>query len=233
MTITADNVQILVIDDESQIRKLLRFTLEDAGYVVREAETGRGGLQEATHALPDVIILDLGLPDLSGTEVLTQLRKWTMTPVLILSVLAHEGSKIAGLDAGADDYLTKPFTGGELLARIRSLLRRVKGANPAFSVRFGQVEVDLVKRRVFRDGMIVKLTGREYDLLHMLVSNRDKILTHGQLLRELWGPEGDGQTHYLRIFMMRLRRKLEEDPDSPKYLQTESGVGYRLVVEGV
>ena len=174
----------------------------------------------------------MGLPDLPGAEVLAQLRKWTMTPVLILSVLAHEGAKIAGLDAGADDYLTKPFTSGELLARLRSLRRRVRGVFPAMNVKFGHVEVDLVKRRVFRDGQMVKLTGREYDLLHMLVMNRDKILTHGQILRELWGPDGDGQTHYLRIFMMRLRRKLEEDPDSPKYFQTESGVGYRLVIEG-
>jgi len=227
----SENPEVLVIDDENQIRRLLRFTLEDAGYAVREADTGHRGLVEAAHHHPDVVILDLGLPDISGVEVLRRLREWTSTPVLILSVFGQEERKIAGLDAGADDYLTKPFAGGELLARLRALLRRVKGAEPATLVRFAAVEVDLVRRRVMRDGRLVKLTGREYAVLRLLVANQDKVLTHRQILRELWGPRAESQTHYLRVFMMRLRRKLEEDPDAPKFFQTESGIGYRFVSE--
>ncbi len=220
---------VLIIDDENQIRRLLRFTLEDAGYAVREAETGHGGLVAAAHSPPDAVILDLGLPDLSGIEVLKRMREWSPLPVLILSVFGQEGSKIAALDAGADDYLTKPFGGGELLARLRALLRRVKPAEPTNAVRFGTVEVDLVQRRVTKDGRKIKLTEKEYTLLRLLVVHRDKVLTHRHILNELWGPKEAGQTHYLRIFMMRLRRKIEDEPDAPKYLQTESGIGYRLV----
>ena len=181
------------------------------------------------HRLPDAIILDLGLPDLPGVEVLKLLREWSPLPVLILSVFGEEGSKVAGLDAGADDYLTKPFGGAELLARLRALLRRVKPAEPASAVRFGAIEVDLVLRRVTKSGQPVKLTAREYDLLRLLVTHRDKVLTHRHILKELWGPKMEAQTHYLRVFMMRLRQKLEDEPDAPKYLQTESGIGYRLV----
>ncbi len=222
---------VLVIDDESQIRRLLRFTLEDAGYTVREAETGHAGLVAAAHAPPDAVILDLGLPDLPGLEVLKRLREWSPLPVLILSVFGQEGSKVAALDAGADDYLTKPFGGAELLARLRALLRRVKPAEPAGAVRFGQVEVDLMHRRVTKDGQPVKLTVKEYALLRLLVAHRDKVLTHRQILNELWGQKMEGQTHYLRVFMMRLRRKLEDEPDAPKHFQTESGIGYRLVCD--
>ena len=224
--------EILIIDDENQIRRLLRFTLEDAGYGVREAATGHGGLVAAAHQPPDAIILDLGLPDLPGVEVLKQLREWSALPVLILSVFGQEGSKVAGLDAGADDYLTKPFGGSELLARLRALLRRVKPAEIASVVRFGAIEVDLVRRHVTKDGRKVKLTAKEYSLLRLLVTHRDKVLTHRQILHELWGAKMEGQTHYLRVFMMRLRRKLEEEPDAPKYFQTESGIGYRLVSDG-
>jgi len=227
----SDKPEILIVDDENQIRRLLRFTLEDAGYVVREADSGHRGLVEIAHRNPDAVILDLGLPDMPGVEVLARMREWTATPVLILSVFGQEDTKIAGLDAGADDYLTKPFGGGELLARLRALLRRVRAAEPAGAARFGLVEVDLVRRRVTRAGRIVKLTAREYAVLRLLVSHRDKVLTHRQILRELWGPKAETQTHYLRVFMMRLRRKLEDDPDAPKYLQTESGIGYRLVSE--
>ncbi len=221
--------EVLVIDDEMQIRRLLRFTLEDAGYVVREAETGHSGLVAIAHQPPDAIILDLGLPDMPGIDVLKRLREWSPLPVLILSVFGQEGSKVAGLDAGADDYLTKPFGGAELLARLRSLLRRAKPAEPASTVRFGAVEVDLVRRRVTKDGRNVKLTAKEYALLRLLVAERDKVLTHRQILQELWGSKLAGQTHYLRVFMMRLRRKLEDEPDAPRYFQTESGIGYRLV----
>jgi len=223
--------EVLVIDDEIQIRRLLRFTLGDAGYAVREAETGHSGLVAAAHQAPDAIILDLGLPDMPGVEVLKRLREWSALPVLILSVFGQEGSKVAALDAGADDYLTKPFGGAELLARLRALLRRVKPAGVATTVQFGTIEVDPVRRLVTKGGTPVKLTAREYDLLRLLVAHRDRVLTHRHILRELWGPKMDDRTHYLRIFMMRLRRKLEDEPDAPRYLLTESGIGYRLVCD--
>jgi two-component system KDP operon response regulator KdpE len=220
---------ILVIDDEPQIRRLLRFTLEEAGYAVREAETGQTGLHEIAREAPDAVILDLGLPDLPGLEVLKLLRAWSTTPVLILSVFGQEGSKIAALDAGADDYLTKPFGGGELLARLRALLRRIKPAVASSTFRFGAVEVDFVRRRVLKDGQSVKLTAMEYALLRLFITHRGKVLTHRQILRELWGPKAEGQTHYLRTYMLRLRRKLEEEIDAPRFFQTESGIGYRFV----
>jgi len=223
--------EVLIIDDEHQIRRLLRFTLEDAGYDVRESATGHEGLVEAAHRAPDAIILDLGLPDRTGIEVLKQLREWSALPVLILSVFGQEGSKVAALDAGADDYLTKPFGGAELLARMRALLRRVKPAENAATVRFGTVEVDPVRRFVTKGGGPVKLTAREYDLLRLLVANRDRVLTHHHILQELWGPKMADKTHYLRVFMMRLRRKLEDEPDTPRHLLTESGIGYRLVCD--
>jgi two-component system KDP operon response regulator KdpE len=220
---------ILVIDDEVQIRRLVRLTLEDAGYLVREAETGQAGLDEAARKTPDAIILDLGLPDRPGIEVLGQLRQTSVAPVLILSVFALETNKIAGLDAGADDYLTKPFSGGELVARLRALLRRIKPAVASNAFRFGKVEVDLARRRVTREGKPVKLTAIEYAMLQLFITHRDKVLTHRQILRELWGPKAEEQTHYLRIYMMRLRRKLEDELDEPRYFHTESGIGYRFV----
>jgi two-component system KDP operon response regulator KdpE len=222
--------EVLVIDDEVQIRRLLRFTLEEASYSMREAETGQMGLSEIAHRRPDAIILDLGLPDIPGIDVLKRLREWSPVPVLILSVFGQEKNKIAALDAGADDYLTKPFGSGELLARLRVLLRRVKSAEEgAAPVQFGSVEVDLERRLVTKDRQPVKLTAREYALLRMFVVHKGKVLTHRQILSELWGPNAEGQTHYLRIYMMRLRQKLEVDPDVPQYFQTESGVGYRLL----
>lgn len=231
MKTPSGKAEILVVDDELQLRRLLRFTLEDAGYDVREADAGHRALVEVAHRRPDAVILDLGLPDMSGVEVLKRLREWTALPVLILSVLDDEGSKIAGLDAGADDYLAKPFGGGELLARLRALLRRIQSAESVDRIRFGAIEVDLVARRVTKAGQPVKLTAREYALLRMLVVHRDKVLTHRQILSELWGPKAENQTHYLRVFMMRLRQKIEADPDDPRHLQTESGIGYRLVSE--
>ena len=222
---------VLVIDDEAQIRRLLRLTLEDADYAVREAATGQAGLDEVARRNPDAIILDLGLPDLPGAEVLQRLREWNPVPVLILSVFGQEGSKIAGLDAGADDYLTKPFGSGELLARLRALLRRVKPAVASNTFRFDAVEIDFSRRLVTKAGRPVKLTAMEYALLKLFVTHHDKALTHRQILRELWGPKAELQTHYLRTYMLRLRRKLEDDLDAPKYFQTESGVGYRFVSE--
>ena len=196
---------------------------------MREAETGQAGLSEIAHRRPDAIVLDLGLPDIPGIDVLRRLREWCPVPVLILSVFGEEKNKIAALDAGADDYLTKPFGSGELLARLRVLLRRVKPVEEMTPIQFGSIEVDLVRRLVTKDRQAVKLTAREYGLLRLFVLHRGKVLTHRQILSELWGPNADGQTHYLRIYMMRLRQKLEVDPDAPQYFQTESGVGYRLV----
>jgi two-component system KDP operon response regulator KdpE len=221
--------EVLVIDDEVQIRRLLRFTLEEASYSMREAETGQSGLSEVAHRRPDAIILDLGLPDIPGIDVLKRLREWSPVPVLILSVFGQEKNKIAALDAGADDYLTKPFGSGELLARLRVLLRRVRATEETAPVQFGSIEVDLERRLVTKDRLPVKLTAREYALLRLFVIHRGKVLTHRQILSELWGPNAEGQTHYLRIYMMRLRQKLEVDPDAPQYFQTESGVGYRLL----
>lgn len=218
-----------MIDDEAQIRRLLRLTLEEAGYAVDEAETGRDGLREASRRGPDAIILDLGLPDVSGVEVLQALRERSAVPVLILSVFGQEDRKIAGLDAGADDYLTKPFADGELLARLRALLRRVKPAVASNRFRFGPVTVDLERRLVTKAGRPVKLTSMEYALLQLFITHRDKALTHRQILRELWGPKAEGQTHYLRTYLMRLRRKLEPEDETPGHFQTESGIGYRFV----
>jgi two-component system KDP operon response regulator KdpE len=228
---TEIKADILVIDDEVQIRRLLRLTLESAGYHVREAETGALGLNEAAVRRPDAVILDLSLPDQSGVEVLRRLREWSQIPVLILSVRGEESDKISILDAGADDYLTKPFGGGELLARIRVLLRRAQPATEASIVRFGDVEVDFTRRAVTKAGLDVRLTAREYALLRLLLKHRGKVLIHRQILRELWGPQAEGQTHYLRVYMAHLRQKLESEPNRPKYLKTESGIGYRLMAE--
>ena len=224
--------EVLVIDDEVQIRRLLRVTLEAAGYKVREAETGTLGLSEAAGRRPDLVVLDLGLPDLPGLEVLRRLREWSRVPVLILSVKGEESDKIAALDTGADDYLTKPFGGGELVARLRALLRRPKAAEEeAGCVTFGELEVDLARRVVTLKGQEVRLTAKEYAMLRLFVVNRGKVITHRQILRELWGPKAEGQTHYLRVYMAHLRAKLEADPDRPRLFRTESGIGYRLMVE--
>ena len=223
--------KVLVIDDEPQIRRLLRLTLEDAGYSVCEAATGRSGLDECARPGQDAIILDLGLPDMSGLDVLKRLREWKTVPVLILSVFGHEDSKIAGLDAGADDYLTKPFSERELLARLRAMLRRVNPTVVSNTFGFGDVVVDFVHRRVVKAGRPVNLTPLEYALLKLFIAHHDKALTHRHILRELWGPTAESQTHYLRAYMLRLRRKLEDEPNAPRFFQTESRIGYRFVGE--
>ncbi len=233
MSADPNKPEILVIDDERQIRRLLRLTLEDAGYAVREAATGQAGLDEVARQNPDAVILDLGLPDIPGVVVLKRLREGNVIPVLILSVFGQEDSKVAGLDAGADDYLTKPFGSAELLARLRALLRRIKPAVASNVFRFDEIEVDFMRRRVSKAGRPVKLTAMEYAILQLFITHRDKVLTHRQILRTLWGPKAELQTHYLRTYMLRLRRKLEDDLDTPKYFQTESGVGYRFVSESL
>jgi two-component system KDP operon response regulator KdpE len=223
--------EVLVIDDEVQIRRLLRVTLESAGFRVREAEGGEIGLVETATKRPDAIILDLGLPDLPGIEVLKRLREWSRLPVLILSVRGQEADKIEALDAGADDYLSKPFGGGELLARMRAMLRRVQTREEESGVSFGEVEIDFARRVVTKAGTAVKLTPKEYGLLRLLVLHRGRVITHRQLLRELWGPKAEEQTQYLRVYMTHLRQKLENDPNQPRFFKTESGIGYRFSEE--
>ena len=225
----ANTVTALVIDDEPQIRRLLTISLEAGGYRVITANSGQEGLVLAAQHRPEVIILDLGLPDLSGLEVLKRLREWTQTPVLILTVQDAEADKIAALDAGADDYVTKPFNTGELLARLRAARRhadKARAEEPVFQS--GELVVDLVARRVTRKGQPVKLTATEYALLRLFIQHAGKVLTHRQILREVWGPTHEAHTHYLRVYLAHLREKLEKNPASPALLLTESGVGYRL-----
>lgn len=230
MTRAEHKAHILVVDDEEQIRRLLRNALETAGYQVREAESGRIALGEIALRAPDMVILDLGLPDIHGTEVLRALRAMCSAPVLILSVSGNESGKIEALDAGADDYLTKPFSGGELLARIRALMRRKQPQSiPGGVVKFGPFQVDLEQRQVLRNGQAVKLALLEFRVLQMFVTNRDKLLTHQYLLNELWGPSAKGRTNYLRYYVMQLRKKLGEDVNTEGHFQTEAGVGYRFV----
>ncbi len=225
----SEKANILVIDDEIQIRRLLSNTLVEAGHSVLTAATGALGLKEAAYRRPDAIILDLGLPDMSGIEVLRQLREWSQIPVLILSVHGEEDRKVEALDAGAEDYLTKPFGESELLARIRVLLRRPKLTEETTSARHGNIEVDFLQRVVAIKGVPIKLTGKEYSLLRLFIQHRGKVLTHRQILSAIWGPDAKPQTHYLHVYVRRLREKLEEDPDEPVYFRTESGIGYRFV----
>lgn len=220
---------ILVIDDEVQILRLLRITLEAAGYEVVEAASGKLGLSEVPRCQPDAIVLDLGLPDLPGLDLLRQLREWSKVPVLVLTVLAAERDKVAALDSGADDYLTKPFGSAELMARLRAILRRVPDESEPSVASFGDIQVDLAARVVRRAGAEVRLTAKEYAMLRLLVVHRGKVVTHGQMLRELWGPKAEENTHYLRVHMTHIRQKLEAEPHKPRHLRTESGIGYRLV----
>jgi two-component system KDP operon response regulator KdpE len=225
-----DSNKVLVIDDEHQIRRLLRMTLEDAGCNVVEAPDGESGLSQTVVEQPHLIILDLGLPTMSGVEVINDLRRWSDIPVLVLSIFSEEKNKIEALDAGADDYLTKPFSTGELLARMRALQRRIKAVSTnLFS--FGVVEVDLPNRRVSKAGALVKLTSMEFSLLEIFITHRGKMLTHRFILSTLWGARAIVKTHYLRTYVLRLRRKLEDNPETPKFFVTESGIGYRFFPE--
>src|SRR3954462_10708864 len=198
---------VLVIDDEVQIRRLLHACLESNGYLVREAATGQEGIGAAAQHPPDVVILDLGLPDMEGLAVLKRLREWSRVPVVVLTVRESEADKIAALDGGADDYVTKPFSAGELLARLRVAQRHSQPLPEAAVFQFGDVEIDLTSRRVRRDGGDIKLSATEYSLLRLLVKNAGRVLTHGQILREVWGPTYGEQTHYLRVYVAHLREK--------------------------
>jgi two-component system KDP operon response regulator KdpE len=224
----------LIVEDEPQIRRFVREALEAKGWQVHEAASRQRGLVEAGTRKPDLIVLDLGLPDGDGLDLIREVRGWSSVPIVVLSARADEADKIAALDAGADDYLTKPFGVGELLARVRANLRRpravaAEGEGADFVFRFGGVEVDQHTRVVRRDGAEVHHTPIEYRLLAVLIANAGRVLTHRQLLREVWGPSQAGQNHYLRIYMGNLRRKLEADPAQPRHLLTETAVGYRLV----
>ena len=226
---TAETPVVLIIEDEPQIRRFVRSALEEEGCVVHEAGTAADGLALAAAHEPALVVLDLGLPDREGVEVVRCLRGWSDAPVIILSARADETDKIDALDAGADDYLTKPFGVGELLARTRALLRRNRSDESARpQVRFGDVEVDLAMRKVTRAGEAVHLTPMEYRLLCTFVANPGRVLTHRQLLKEVWGGDAVEHSHYLRIYVQHLRRKLEDDAARPRHLLTETGVGYRF-----
>jgi two-component system KDP operon response regulator KdpE len=227
----AKKSMVLVIDDEIQIRRLLRACLEISGYDVVEAATGQSGLEEAVRRQPDLILLDMGLPDMEGLAVLKRLREWSQAPILIVSVRRLEEEKIAALDNGANDYLTKPFGTGELLARLR-VLQRAAHPRPALEVfRSGPLSVDLTTRTVKVKGRAVRLTATEYSLLLLFVQHAGKVLTHGQLLREIWGVQEVEKTGPLRVYVGYLREKLESNPTKPELLITEPGVGYRLVLQ--
>jgi len=231
---SADKPVVIVIEDDPQIRRFLRTGLTTHGFEVHEADTGKSGLTAAENRKAELVILDLGLPDIDGVEITKRLRAWSAMPVIVLSARITEGDKIAALDAGADDYLTKPFSLGELLARIRVALRHSnlaarQDADGVFSV--ANLKVDLAHRRVHVAEQEVHLTPIEYRLLTALVKNAGKVMTHRQLLKEVWGPSHVEHNHYLRIYMANLRHKLEADPARPRFLLTETGVGYRLADE--
>lgn len=220
---------ILLIDDEAAIRKLLEITLHAHGHRTSSAATAAEGLTAAAMHPPDLILLDLGLPDADGQEVLLQLREWFSGPVIILSVRDGEDDIVQALDNGANDYLTKPFRSGELLARIRSALRLAQSAESEPVQNFGNLSIDLAARTVRKNGEPIKLTSTEYALLALFMRNEGKVLTHPFILREVWGPGYVAQTHYPRVFVGQLRKKVEDDPNQPKFIVTESGIGYRFV----
>jgi two-component system, OmpR family, KDP operon response regulator KdpE len=225
---------VVLIEDEPQIRRFLRATLTSQGYRLFEAPTGADGIIEVGSRQPDVVIIDLGLPDMDGIEVIRRLREWTVVPIIVLSARGQERDKVTALDAGADDYVSKPFGASELLARIRVSLRHAAGASheadeAAFKV--GDLHVDLLRRHVAVGAAEVRLTPTEYKLLTTLIRHAGKVVTHQQLLREVWGPAHTDQAHYVRIYMAHLRHKLEAEPARPRYLLTEPGVGYRLAVD--
>jgi two-component system, OmpR family, KDP operon response regulator KdpE len=223
--------RILVIDDEAQIQKLLHITLKSHDFEVVQAGTAKEGMELAASNLPDVILLDLGLPDINGHEVLTKLRAWFINPVIILSVQSREEDIVKALDNGANDYLIKPFRTGELIARIRSSLRKQIPESIKYSEGGNSLEIDFNSRTVKRGHEILKLTATEFDLLALLARNEGRVLTHQTLLRQVWGPGYLNQTQYLRVFIGQLRKKIEKEPNHPEFIITESGVGYRFITK--
>ena len=221
--------EVLIIDDEPQIQKLLKITLESNEYEVSLASDAKEGLAKAVDHAPDLIVLDLGLPDLNGHDVLRQLREWNTNAIIILSVQKNEEDVVKALDNGANDYLVKPFRTGELLARIRSALRKKTEEEKESILRYGEIFIDLFARVVKKNDETVKLTATEYNLLALFIKNEGRVLTHQYLLREIWGPGYVNQSQYLRVFIAQLRKKIEADANRPKYLVTESGIGYRFV----
>jgi two-component system, OmpR family, KDP operon response regulator KdpE len=231
---TASAPLVLLIEDEQSMRRFLRVALSAEHYRLLEAANAADGLRDMAAHNPDIVLLDLGLPDADGITVTRHIREWSDRPIIVLSARGQDGDKIAALDAGADDYLTKPFSTGELLARMRVAMRRQegRGASESPQVQLGSVTVDRVARLVTRGGEEVHLTPTEYRLLTLLLQHAGRVLTHRHILKEVWGPGRAGQTHYLRVYMQQLREKLEDDPRRPRLLITETGVGYRLVVPG-
>jgi two-component system KDP operon response regulator KdpE len=218
----------LIIDDEVQIRRLLRVALEGENYQVHEAETGQQGLLEIANRRPAIILLDLGLPDMEGLDVLKRLREWSEAPVLVLSVRDDEAGKVAALDAGAEDYVTKPFSTPELLARVRAAQRKTRPEEEVSIFKNGDLVVDLTARIVTRAGHEVKLTATEYALLRLFVKHSGRVLTHRHILREIWGPKSEEHRQYLRVYVTHLRQKIEVDSTKPRLIKTESGIGYRF-----
>lgn len=218
----------LIIDDEVQIRRLLRVALEAQNYQVQEAENGEQGLAEIAGRRPDIILLDLGLPDMDGLEVLKRLREWSEAPVIVLSVRDDEAGKVAALDSGAEDYVTKPFSTPELLARLRAAQRKTRPEEEVSVFKSGDLVVDLTARVVTRAGQEVKLTGTEYALLRLFVRHPGRVLTHRYILREIWGPKSEEHRQYLRVYVTHLRQKIESDSTKPRLIKTESGIGYRF-----
>jgi len=218
----------LIIDDEIQIRRLLRVALENENYQVQEAENGQQGLVEITNCKPSVILLDLGLPDIDGLDVLKRLREWSEVPVLILSVRDDEQGKVAALDAGADDYVTKPFSSPELLARLRAVQRKTRAVEEISVFKHGDLVVDLTAHVVTRGDKELKLTATEYALLRLFVKHPGRVLTHRHILREIWGPKSEEHRQYLRVYVTHLRQKIEPDPAAPTLIKTEPGIGYRF-----
>jgi len=221
---------VLVIEDEPQMLRFLRPALQGHGFRLVEATTGEEGIRQAATRAPDLVLLDLGLPDIDGIEVTRRVREWTQVPILVISARGRDDDKVAALDAGADDYITKPFSMPELLARARVALRHAArlGATGASRLTIRELDIDLEKRRVVVAGKTIHLTPIEYRLLTELARNAGRVMTHSHLLRQVWGPGYAGQSHYLRVYMAQLRRKLEQDPARPRYLLTEPGVGYRM-----
>ncbi len=226
--------RVVIIEDEQQIRRFLRSSLESAGFEVHDAETGQQGLVECGTRKPDLLIVDLGLPDIDGIEVIRDVRNWSRVPIIVLSARTQEQQKVEALDAGADDYLSKPFGTAELLARMRAHLRRSESQreNPSDEFSFGDVVIHFSQRSVTRAGERLHLTPIEYRLLMEMVKNPGKVMTHRQLLKDVWGPHSVEQPHYLRTYMGHLRQKIETEPANPKYLLTETGIGYRFQPEG-